>query len=101
MSKLKSFFNNVKEKFSASKEKIALCFAGVPVSTVFAAEGDVASNVDSFLTEIKGGLADFTTGNLAKILIAALSITAVLAICWFGYRFIVRKTSGAMKGGKL
>ena len=66
-----------------------------------AAEGTTAQSVSTFLETIKGALSDFTTGNLATILIAALSITAVLAICWFGYRFIVRKTSGAMKGGKL
>lgn len=66
-----------------------------------AAETNAAEGLSTFLETIKGALADFTTGNLATILIAALSITAVLAICWFGYRFIVRKTSGAMKGGKL
>lgn len=64
-------------------------------------ESTVPTDLTSFLDQIKGGLADFTTANLATILVAALGITAVLAICWFGYRFIVRKTSGAMKGGKL
>ncbi len=64
-------------------------------------ESTVPTDLTSFLDQIKGGLADFTTANLATILVAALGITAVLAIAWFGYRFIVRKTSGAMKGGKL
>lgn len=57
--------------------------------------------LSTFLDTVKGGLADFTTGNLGTILVAALGLTAVLAIAWFAYRFIVRKVSGAMKSGKL
>ena len=59
------------------------------------------SSLSSFISSITGALADFTTTNLATILIAALGITAGLAIAWFAYRFIVRKVSGAMKKGKL
>lgn len=100
MGKLKSFFGKVKQSIKANKEKLPLLFAGVPVRFAVA-ESTVATDVDSFISEIKGALSDFTTTNLAKILVAALGITAVLAIAWFGYRFIVRKTSGAMKKGKL
>lgn len=57
--------------------------------------------LSSFLDTIKTALADFTTTNLATVLVAALGITAALAIAWFAYRFIVRKVSGAMKKGKL
>lgn len=57
--------------------------------------------LSTFLDTIEGGLADFTTSNLGTILVAALGLTAVLAIGWFAYRFIVRKVSGAMKSGKL
>lgn len=57
--------------------------------------------LSTFLTTVKGGLTDFTTANLGTILVAALGLTAVLAIAWFAYRFIVRKVSGAMKSGKL
>ena len=60
-----------------------------------------ASELSSFLQTITGALGDFTTANLGTILVAALGLTAVLAICWFGYRFIVRKVSGAMKKGKI
>lgn len=60
-----------------------------------------ASALSTFLASIKGGLTEFTTENLATILIAALGMTAVLAIAWFAYRFIVRKVSGAMKNGRL
>lgn len=59
------------------------------------------SSLSTFIETIKGGLADFTTTNLGTVLVAALGITAVLAIAWFAYRFIVRKVSGAMKSGKL
>lgn len=60
-----------------------------------------ATGLSSFITSITGALGDFTTANLGTILVAALGSTAVLAICWFAYRFIVRKVSGAMKKGKL
>lgn len=61
-------------------------------------EGNALS---TFITSITGALSDFTTANLGTILVAALGITAALAIAWFAYRFIVRKVSGAMKKGKL
>lgn len=59
------------------------------------------SALSTFITSITGALSDFTTANLGTILVAALGITAGLAIAWFAYRFIVRKVSGAMKKGKL
>ena len=59
------------------------------------------STLDTFLNSIKGGLSQFTSANLATVLLAALGITAGLAISWFAYRFIVRKVSGAMKKGKM
>lgn len=60
-----------------------------------------SSALSSFISSITGALSDFTTANLGTILVAALGITAALAIAWFAYRFIVRKVSGAMKKGKL
>lgn len=59
------------------------------------------STLSTFLTSITGALGDFTTENLATILVAVLGLTAVLAIAWFAYRFIVRKVSGAMKKGSM
>ena len=56
--------------------------------------------LSTFITSITGALSDFTIVNLGTILVAALGITAALAIAWFAYRFIVRKVSGAMKKGK-
>ena len=59
------------------------------------------SALSTFITSVTGALTDFSTTNLATILVAALGITVVLAIAWFAYRFIVRKVSGAMKKGKI
>lgn len=59
------------------------------------------NGLSSFITSITGALSEFTTTNLGTILVAALGITAALAIAWFAYRFIVRKVSGAMKKGKM
>lgn len=63
------------------------------------AEG--TAGLSTFITTITGALADFTTTNLATILVAALGLTVALAIAWFAYRFIIRKVSGAMKKGKI
>lgn len=59
------------------------------------------NGLSTFLSTITGALGDFTTANLGTILVAALGVTAALAIAWFAYRFIVRKVSGAMKKGKM
>lgn len=59
------------------------------------------NGLSSFISSITGALTEFTTANLATILVAALGITVSLAIAWFAYRFIVRKVSGAMKKGKI
>lgn len=63
---------------------------------------DATTNgLSSFISTITGALADFTTDNLAIILVAALGLTVGLAIAWFAYRFIKGKVSGAMKKGKI
>lgn len=59
------------------------------------------NGLSSFISTITGALADFTTDNLAIILVAALGLTVGLAIAWFAYRFIKGKVAGAMKKGKI
>lgn len=59
------------------------------------------TGLSTFISSITGALTEFTTGNLATILVSALGITVGLALAWFAYRFIVRKVSGAMKKGKI
>ncbi len=65
------------------------------------AVAEVDVGLSTFITTITGALTDFSTTNLGAILVAALGITAGLAIAWFAYRFIVRKVSGALKKGKM
>lgn len=71
------------------------------IAMLAAETGATGSDLDTFLTTIKGGLADLTSANLAKILIAALAVTVGLFLAWFGYRWVVRKASGGIKKGKL
>ena len=59
------------------------------------------SALSTFITSITGALSDFSTTNLSTILVAALGITAGLAVAWFAYRWIVRKVSGALKRGRV
>lgn len=66
-----------------------------------AAETGVTTDLDTFITTIKGALADLTTVNLAKVLVAALGITVGLFLAWFGYRWVVRKVSSGIKKGRL
>lgn len=60
-----------------------------------------SDGLSTFITSITGALGDFTTQTLSTILVAALGITAGLAIAWFAYRFIRGKVSSAMRKGKL
>lgn len=66
-----------------------------------AAETGATTDLDTFITTIKGALADLTSSNLAKILVAALGVTVTLFLAWFGYRWVVRKVSGGIKKGRL
>lgn len=59
------------------------------------------NDLSSFITGITGALSDFTTGNLSTILVAALGITAIIAVAWFAYRWITKKVSGAFKKGRI
>lgn len=65
------------------------------------AEAGTPTDLDTFLTTIKGALTDISTANLSKVLVAVLGITVGLFLAWFGYRWVVRKVSGAIKKGRL
>lgn len=69
---------------------------GVLATSTVTSEG-----LSSFISSITGALADFTTENLATILVAALGLTVGLGIAWFAYRFIKGKVSKAMKSGRI
>lgn len=59
------------------------------------------SALSTFITSITGALSDFSTTNLGTVLVAALGITAGLAVAWFAYRWISRKVAGALKKGRI
>lgn len=59
------------------------------------------NGLSSFISTITGALGDFSTNTLGIVLVAALGITAGLALAWFAYRFITRKVSGALKKGRI
>lgn len=67
----------------------------------YLADVNTDTDLDTFLTTIKGGLADLSSSNLAKILVASLGVTVILFLCWFGYRWVTKKVSSAIKKGKL
>lgn len=59
------------------------------------------SSLSTFIQSITGALGDFSTTNLSSILVAALGITAGLAVAWFAYRWLTRKVAGALKRGRI
>lgn len=61
----------------------------------------MSEKLTTFITSITGALSDFNVTTLGEILVAGLGLTAGLAICWFAYRFLVRKITAALKKGKL
>lgn len=48
----------------------------------------VTSQLTTAITEIKGGLADYSVANLTLIWVAGVGIAAAPAIAWFAFRFI-------------
>lgn len=64
------------------------------------AAATVATDLDGFLTSVTGGLADFSVANLGKVLVAGLGISVGLVLCWFGYRWVVRRVMDALKKGR-
>jgi len=68
---------------------------------MLADDAATVTDLDTFLTTIKGALTDLSTANLAKVLVAVLGTTVGLFLAWFGYRWVVRKVSGAIKKGRL
>lgn len=71
------------------------------VAEVAVQAADTDTALDTFLTSIKSGLADFSTGNLGKVLLAGIGVAAPLFLAWFGYRFVKRRATSAVTKGKL
>lgn len=100
MKKMMTWLKGHKRVCAALMAVMMLAVGAVGVSAE-GGTGGVSGDLSGFITSIKGALADFTTTNLATILVAALSLTVGLAIAWFAYRFIKGKVAGAMKKGKI
>ena len=79
---------------------VCMFAVGVSADTVTASEATSQLNgfIDTVMEPINNVL---TLENLGIILVAALGITVVFFVVWFGYRFITRKASSAVKKGKL
>ena len=61
----------------------------------------VDTGLDTFITSIKGGLADLSVVNLGKVLLAGVAIAVPLVLAWFGYRWVKRKAMAAITKGRL
>lgn len=69
------------------------------MGAVALAEG--GSDLSGFISSLTSALSDFSTSNLATVLVSALGITVGLVLAWFAYRWVVKRVSSALKKGKL
>ncbi len=60
-----------------------------------------AVDVSEIVTSVTGMFSDFSVSNLLVFLGAGVGIAAGLVLAWFGFKYLVRKLSGALKKGKL
>lgn len=57
------------------------------------------SALTSAISSITGALTDFSTTNVASVIVAGLGVAVPLVLVWFAFRFIYRKAKGALKRG--
>lgn len=57
------------------------------------------SALTAAITSITGALTDFSGGNVAQVIVAALGIAVPLVLVWFAFRFIYKKAKGGLKRG--
>lgn len=58
-----------------------------------------ASALTTAIGSITGALTDFSTANVASVIVAGLGIAVPLVLVWFAFRFIYRKAKVALKRG--
>lgn len=99
-------YEKVKSFFAEKKAKIAACFAGVVTAltggvTAMAAEPgstDIVSGVTQIWEKLSGTM-NVTT--IVSIIGICLGACVVLALFWFGARYVTRKITAATKKGKV
>lgn len=103
-------FEKVKSFFAEKKAKIAACFAGVVTAltggvTAMAAEPGsepgstaIVSGVTQIWEKLSGTM-NVTT--IVSIIGICLGACVVLALFWFGARYVTRKITAATKKGKV
>lgn len=57
------------------------------------------SALTAAIGSITGALTDFSTANVASVIVAGLGVAVPLVLVWFAFRFIYRKAKGALKRG--
>lgn len=57
------------------------------------------SALTTAITSITGALTDFSSANLASVIVAGLGVAVPLVLVWFAFRVIYRKAKGALKRG--
>ncbi len=74
----------------------------VPALAAETTAPEVLPELKTAINLIKARILEGISGlKLTDIFVAATTSTAVLAMCWFAYRFIRNKVSAAMRKGKL
>lgn len=58
-----------------------------------------ASALTTAISSITGALTDFSSANVAQVIVAALGIAVPLVLVWFAFRFIYKKAKGGLKRG--
>lgn len=57
------------------------------------------SALTAAIGSITGALTDFSTANLASVIVAGLGVAVPLVLVWFAFRFVYRKAKSALKRG--
>lgn len=58
-----------------------------------------SSALTTAISSITGALTDFSGGNVAQVIVAALGIAVPLVLVWFAFKFIYKKAKGGLKRG--
>lgn len=57
------------------------------------------SALTTAIGSITGALTEFSTANVASVIVAGLGIAVPLVLVWFAFRFIYKKAKGALRRG--